>query len=140
MNLFDEYNLIGSDIIGAAFDVRNNVGLGLREKYYESALAYEIAQRGHEVKRQVEVAATYKGQIIDDSYFADIIVDDKVIVEVKAIGTMKEAESRQLLTYLRLSDFKLGYLINFGAKEFRIGRIDEKLPYKKGIYRIVNNL
>ena len=140
MHSVDEYNSIGSDIIGAAFDVRNNTGTGLREKYYESALAYEIEQRGHNVKRQVMVPAVYKGKIIDDSYMADIVVDDKIIIEVKAIGTMKEVESRQLFTYLRLSNFKLGYLINFGAKEFRTGRIDEELPYRKGIYRIVNNL
>ncbi len=69
-----------------------------------------------------------------------MVVDGRVIIEVKALGQMKEAECRQLLTYLKLSRFKLGYLINFGAKEFRFGRISESLPYVNGIYRLVNNI
>ena len=137
---FDIYNKIGEDIIGCAFEIRRKVGRGLREKYYEAALAYELTKRGHKVERQVELPAVYCGVVIDDSYYADIIVDDKVIVEVKAIMTMKEAECRQLLTYLKVSNYKLGYLINFGARDFRTGKFNDMLPYRHGIYRFVNRL
>lgn len=140
MALNEEYIGVGYDIIGAAFDVIKNSGRFLREKYYEAALSIELTERGHQVKRQVTIPAFYRGVEIEDSYLADIVVDDKVIIEIKAIATMKEHECRQLLTYLRLSGFKLGYLINFGAKDFRIGKTSEKLPYEKGIYRFVNNL
>ena len=135
-----EYRDLGHDIIGSAFDVRRNTGRGLREKFYEAALAYELTKRGHRVKRQVPIPARYDDIIIDDSYQADLIVDEKVIIELKAVSVLKEVECRQLYTYLRLSEYKLGYLINFGTDDFSIGRNDEPLPYYRGIYRFVNNL
>ena len=110
---------IGFNIIGAAFQVRKKVGRGLKEKFYEKALAYELQQLGHHVECQVEVPALYNGVIIDNAYLADMVIDDRVIIEVKAITTMTERESRQLFTYLKLSELKLGYLINFGAIDFR---------------------
>lgn len=140
MALNNEYLKIGSDIIGAAFEVRNMVGRGLRERYYESALAYELSSCGYDVKCQVTVPALYKGVLIDDAYKADIVVDNRVIIEVKAAGQIGEAECRQLLTYLKLSDFRLGYVINFGVESFRTGKLSDPLPYRRGIYRIVNNL
>ena len=140
MALNPEYFQIGYDIIGAAYDVRNNVGRGLREKYYEAALCNELRKRGYEVECQVPLPAIYSGEVITDSYLADIVVDKKVIIEVKAITTMSETESRQLYTYLRMSHYKLGYLINFGSKSFKVGTPKESLPYRNGIYRIVNNI
>ena len=140
MSLNEEYIKVGSDIIRAAYNVRNTAGRGLREIFYEAALEIELTEMGHSVRRQVDVPAVYKGVVIEDSYRADMVVDGRVIIEVKALGQMKEAECRQLLTYLKLSLFKLGYLINFGAKEFRFGRISESLPYVNGIYRLVNNI
>ena len=82
----------------------------------------------------------YKGVEIDDAYKADIVVENRVVIEVKALGKMGEAEARQLLSYMRLSDFRLGYLINFGTRTFKNGRLDEHLPYEMGIYRVVNNI
>lgn len=140
MSLNPEYLKIGHDIIGAAYAVRNAVNRGLRESYYEAALAWELARLGYRVERQVIVPAIYKGEVIDDAYKADIIVDNRVIIEVKAVGQMKETEPRQLLTYLVLSNFALGYLINFGVEHFSIGRLSEPLPYKNGIYRMVNGI
>ena len=140
MDLNEEYNLIGYDIIGAAFDVMKNTGNSLREIYYQKALAFELRQRGHQVKEQVVIPAIYRGNIIDSSYLADMVVDEKVIIEIKALTTMKESECRQLLTYLKLSDYRLGYLINFGSKNFVVGHTHEKLPYKNGIYRFINNI
>ena len=136
----EEYNAIGKDIIGAAFTVHQKTGRSLREKYYEAALCHELTKKGYEVQRQYTVPAQYDGEIIDDSYQADIVVNGKVIIEVKAVSKMTEAESRQLVTYLKLSDFKLGYLINFGARDFSIGNSKDPMPYQKGIYRFVNRL
>ena len=139
MKEFQDLYLVTSDIIGAAFEVRKHTGRALREKYYEAALSFELTQRGHEVKRQVTIPAIYKGEIIDDSYKADLIVNDAVIIEVKALSHMKESECRQLITYLKLSDYRIGYLINFGASDFSIGKSTDPLPYTQGIYRYVNN-
>jgi len=140
MALADEFKQIGYDIIGAAFTVRNETGRGLREIYYKKALAWELQERGYNVEREVLVPALYKGMEIADAYQADIVVDNRVVVEVKATGKMGEAEARQLITYIKLSGFKLGFLINFGTRDFSTGRISDRLPYDKGIYRVVNGI
>lgn len=140
MSLNPEYIQIGDDIIKAAYKVRNTCGSGLREKFYEAALAFELKQLNHDVKRQTLLPALYCGQIIDDAYQVDLVVDDRVIIEVKALRFMKETEGRQLLTYLKLSEFKLGYLINFGAEIFKFGKIKDEFPYRFGLYRFVNGI
>ena len=140
MALNEDYITIGQDIIGASFEVMKNAGRFMRERYYEASLAYELIQRGYDVKRQVTIPALYKGIQVEDSYIADVVVDGRVIIEIKAIPYMKDEEWRQLMSYLKLSGFKLGYLINFGAKDFSVGKSSEKSPYLKGIYRLVNNI
>ena len=140
MALNEEFLQIGYDIIGAAYEVRNTSGRTLREKYYRDALTWELRQKGYVVENEVLIPAIYKGVAISDAYFADIVVDNRVVIETKAIGKMMESEVRQLITYLKLSDFRLGYLINFGAHDFRVGKLEEKVPYENGIYRIVNKI
>ena len=140
MALNEDYLKIGSDIIGKSFAVRNNTGIGLLESYYEKALAKELRDLGYNVARQVLVPCYYNGCLINDAYKADILVDNRVVIEVKAIRIMGETESRQILTYMRLMSFRLGYLINFGAYDFSVGKAKDEFPYKKGIYRFVNNL
>lgn len=140
MALNKEYEDIGYDIIGASYEVRNTAGKNMREVYYKSALAWELRQRGYVVEVEKTIPALYKGIQIDDSYRADIVVDNRVIIEVKAKGHLGEEEARQLITYLSLSGYKLGYLINFGAASFKSGRLSDALPYNSGIYRIVNKL
>ena len=135
-----DYLRIGHDIIGSSFNVRNEAGRGLREIFYKKALAWELQQKGHDVQIEVTVLAVYKCNIIEDAYKADIVVDGRVIIETKAVGRMGEAEVRHLLTYLKLSGFKLGYLINFGAWNFTTGRMSDPFPYDKGIYRFVNKI
>ncbi|MCH5218908.1 MAG: GxxExxY protein [Muribaculaceae bacterium] len=129
---------IGKDIIGAAFNVRKNTGRGMLEKFYESALVYELKQMGYQVERQVAIPAIYKGEIIQDAYRADVIVENQVIIETKALSYMDSLETCQLNTYLKLSGYRLGYLINFGARDFRIGNLKDEPPYEYGIYRMVN--
>ncbi|MBD5297091.1 MAG: GxxExxY protein [Bacteroides sp.] len=134
-----EYSAIGKSIIGCAFEVRRTVGRGLREKYYESALVWELRQRGHDVKRQHPIRALYKGVEVDDCFVADILVDDKVIIETKALKSFTESEVRQLYTYLYLTGCRLGYIINFGVDDFRTANLKtDQHPYSFGIYRVVN--
>ena len=133
-------NDIGSDIIKAAFEVRNTAGNMFRESFCASALAWELQQMGHEIATEYPVQVIYKNKVIDNSYSADIVVDKSVLIELKALKKMGEAEVRQILSYMKLASFKLGYLINFGAKDFEFGRITDRLPLQKGLYRVVNKI
>lgn len=133
-------NAIGKDIIGCAFNVRNIAGRYFREKYYKHALAYELSQKGYSVRVEVLVPSLYKGIEIDDALFMDIVVDDSVVIEVKAIPQIGQAEYRQLLTYLMLSKYRLGYIINFGVERFSVAARNEVFSPKQGIYRLVNNI
>lgn len=138
MALDPEFLKIGEDIIRCAYEVRNNTRRGLREEYYQLALAWELRQLRYDVKVEEPIPVLYKGLIIGSDFKADIIVDNRVIIETKALGEMYEKESRQLVTYLELSGIKLGYLINFGATDFVFGKLSDKLPYRKGLYRVIN--
>ena len=136
-----DYIRIGNDIIGACFDVRKEAGQRLREKYYKYALKWELERRGHKVSVEVSIPMRYKDIEIGDALVADMIVDDCVIIELKAVSKMGEMETRQLNTYLHLTGYKLGYLINFGAKDFCIGNLKkDTFPYIKGIFRVANGL
>ncbi|MBD5195880.1 MAG: GxxExxY protein [Bacteroides sp.] len=141
MALNPEYEKIGYDIIGCAFEVRRAVGGKLGEKYYRDALAWELNRLGYSVDRERPIKVKYKGEVIASPYFADLVIDDRVIIELKALRQFKEAEIRQIMTYLSLSDIRLGYLINFGVEDFRIGNLSsEHYPFIHGIYRIVNKI
>jgi len=122
-------NQIATKIVDAAFKVHTTLGPGLLESVYEVALAYELEKKGLSIKRQVPVPIKYDDLIFDEGFRADIIVDDTVIVELKSVETIAPVHKKQLLTYLRLADKKLGLLINFGAPLI-----------KQGIFRIVNGL
>ena len=122
-------NDISFDIRGASFSIHNELGPGLLESVYETALAYELEQMGYEIKRQVGVPMAYKGIKFNTGFRLDIMVNDIVIVEVKSVESLLDVHHKQLLTYLRLSGKKLGLLINFNSPTL-----------KNSITRIVNNL
>lgn len=122
-------NEISYKVIGCAIAVHKAIGPGLLESAYESALAYELSEIGLDVKTQVAVPFVYKDIKQDVGYRLDILVENKVIVEVKSITELAPVHFAQTLTYLKLSDKKLGLLINFNT--FQI---------KEGIHRIVNKL
>ena len=110
---------ITSDIINAFYHVYNTLGYGFLEKVYENALAKELAKRGHSVKQQVPVQVFYEGEAVGE-YFADILVDDKVILELKAAEEIAKAHEAQLVNYLKAIDIQVGLLLNFGPKaEFK---------------------
>ncbi len=122
-------NEIGEAVLGAAMKVHSAVGPGLLESVYETCLTHELRKQGFDVQRQVSLPVEYDGKRIDAGFRPDILVADKVLVEVKAVERMAPIHTAQILTYLRLSGYKLGYLLNFNVVHMR-----------DGIKRVVNGL
>ena len=110
-------------IRGAIFDVYNTLGPGLLESVYEEALAFELQQRGLKVERQVEVPILYKGQELKTALRLDLLIENTIIVELKSVEEMKPVFAKQLLTYLRLLDKRVGLLVNFSSNNIREGII-----------------
>lgn len=122
-------NKIGSVIVDAAIEVHRLLGPGLLESVYESALSHELVLRGFSVATQVPIDVAYKGIRFEKGFRADLIVEKLVVVELKSVEQVSAAHRKQLQTYLRLTDLKLGFLLNFGASLM-----------KDGIVRAVNGL
>jgi GxxExxY protein len=122
-------NEIAKLIVDAALFIHKETGPGLLESVYEIILADELERRGLDVKRQVSIPVVFKGRVLDEGFRADLVLNDKVIVELKSVETVKDVHKKQLLTYLKLSGMKLGLLINFG-----------EALIKNGITRVVNGL
>lgn len=114
-------NEIGTRLLGAAIAVHRALGPGLLETVYEVVLAHELRKRGLKVERQRPIAIEYDGVRFDESFRADLVVSDRVIVELKSVETVTAAHRKQIQTYLRLTGLKLGYLLNFGAEVMRDG-------------------
>jgi len=124
-----EENEIGKCIVDIAIQIHREMGPGLLETVYETILAHQLRRRDFEVKRQVAIPVEYRGLKFDEGFRADLIIENKVIVELKCVEKLNNAHRKQLLTYLRLTEIHLGYLLNFS----------ESLM-KYGIHRTVNNL
>ena len=103
------------EIRGAVYDVYKVLGPGLLESVYEEALVYELEQRGLKVERQKQVPIIYKGKVLRTDLRLDLLVEDKVIVELKSVEEMKKVFGKQLLTYLRLMNKRVGLLVNFNT-------------------------
>lgn len=108
-------------IIGAAFEVHRQLGPGFLEKVYETALVREMGSRGLSARSQAEIAVHYKGEPVG-VYYADILVDDKVICEIKAVEALTALHEAQLLHYLKATGVRVGLLINFGCKRVQVKR------------------
>ena len=121
-----DLNRITATIISAAIEVHKALGPGLLESAYETCLAYELAERGLNVRRQVEQPVTYRGIHLDCGYRIDLLVDG-VVVELKAVNSLNPVHKAQVLSYLKLSGCQVGLLINFNVKLL-----------KDGVQRIVN--
>jgi GxxExxY protein len=122
-----EENPIAAKIVDSAFSVHQKLGPGLLETVYEVVLAHEVAQKGLRVERQKSIPIAYDHIIFDEGFRADLIVEDKVIVEIKSLEAVKPVHKKQLITYLRLTGKRLGLLINFGSALI-----------KDGLFRIAN--
>jgi GxxExxY protein len=120
---------ISYKIIGAAIKAHKAIGPGLLESAYEHALAFELLEMGFKVQQQVPLPFIYKTIQLEVGYRLDLFVERKVIVEIKSVEALQPVHFAQLLTYLRLTDVKLGLLINFNS-----------FPLKGDIHRLVNNL
>lgn len=107
-------NEIGTVIVDCAVHLHQDLGSGLLESVYEVTLARKLEKMGLSVQRQVAISIEYDGQKFDEGFRADLIVEGKVIVELKSVEKVHPAHKKQLLTYLRLAEMKLGYLLNFG--------------------------
>lgn len=110
-------NDITYEVRGAIYDVYKELGPGLLESVYEEALVFELEKRGLEVSRQVEVPIMYKGNELKTALRLDVLVEDQVIVELKSVEEMKPVFAKQLLTYLRLMDKRVGILVNFNTDD-----------------------
>lgn len=123
-------NEVAKQIVDAAFRVHTGLGPGLLESVYEVVLAYELEQRGLRVAHQQPVPIIYQGTRIEMGFRADLIVEDKVIVEIKSVEAIAAVHKKQLLTHLRLADKRLGLLINFNVALIRDGikRIANGMP------------
>jgi GxxExxY protein len=121
-------NKITETIIGSAIAVHKSIGPGLLESAYEACLAFELADRGLSVERQKALPVIYRDVKLDCGYRLDLLVEEKVIVELKAIDRLLPIHSAQLLSYLKLSGCKVGLLINFNVKIL-----------KSGLRRIIND-
>ncbi len=118
--MFLEQNLT-RQIIGAAIEVHQHLGPGLLESAYESCLVHELTERGLTVQRQVTVPVRYKNASLDCDYRVDLVVNDRVVVELKAVETVHPIHEAQLMTYLRLSGKRVGLLINFNVRLLKDG-------------------
>jgi GxxExxY protein len=120
---------IGRKILAAAMKVHSAIGSGLLESAYEACLAHELRKEGLPLERQIALPIVYDGEQLDVGYRLDLWIERKVIVEVKSVERLMPIHGSQLLSYLRLSNSKLGYLLNFNV-----------VHMKDGIKRIVNKL
>ena len=123
-------NDIAKQIVDAAFKIHTTLGPGLLESVYETVLAYELVNRGLDVVRRAAIPVAYEDIIFDEGFRADLVVEGKVIVELKSVEKVAPVHKKQLLTYLRLANKRLGLLINFGEGLIRDGitRIVNRLP------------
>jgi GxxExxY protein len=121
MTIPAELNAITEQIIGAAMEVHRALGPGLLESAYATCLQHELALRGLAFKKEVDLPITYKGIKLDCGYRLDLIVMDQVIVEIKSVQLVTPIHEAQLLTYLRLTGFRVGLLLNFNVDVLRNG-------------------
>ena len=122
-------NDISYKIRGAIFKVYNSLGPGLLESIYQSALEYELKKEGLKVRREVPLPVYYDGVKLGVNFRLDLLVEDKVIIELKSVESLANVHHKQVLTYLKIANLKLGILVNFNTENI----VD-------GIYRKVNNL
>jgi GxxExxY protein len=124
-----EENQIGTEIVAAAMAVHSALGPGLLESAYELCLTHELSKHGLSVRKQVSIPIRYNDLIVENGYRIDVLVSGLVVVELKSIETVMPVHRGQVLSYLRLGGFRLGYLLNFNVAHMR-----------DGITRLVNGL
>lgn len=114
-------NEIGTIVVSEAIDLHRALGPGLLESVYEAILARRLADHGLEVQRQVSVPIVFEGEHFEEGFRADLVVDKMVLLELKSVEKIHNVHKKQLLTYLKLTGIKLGYLLNFGESLMKDG-------------------
>jgi GxxExxY protein len=122
---------LGRAIIGCALKVHRTLGPGLLESVYETCLAHELQKSGIACERQVPLPVVYDGMTIDQGYRIDLLVAGRVVVEVKSIEAVADVHRAQLLSYLRLGDYRLGYLLNFNVALMKTGIVRRVNGYER---------
>jgi len=112
---------LARNVVDAGLKVHRTLGPGLFEAVYEHCLVRELGKRGLAAQRQVFLPVTYDGETLDAAYRLDILVEDALIIEIKAVDALSRVHEAQILTYLRLSGFRIGFLMNFNAPLFKDG-------------------
>ena len=120
---------ISRDLVDSAIRVHTALGPGLLESAYEACLAYELSSRGRHVERQRALPVTYKAVELDVGYRLDLVIDKQVVIELKSVESLLPIHEAQLLSYMKLGGYRLGFLLNFNTRRM-----------KDGIKRMVNNL
>jgi GxxExxY protein len=124
-----EVNALAEQVLDIAFEIHRKVGPGISESVYEGIFEYELTEAGLYVERQRPISFDYKGLWFENAFYADLVVEKKLVLELKCASEIARAHVKQLLTYLRLMDCRLGLILNFGA------------PYMKdGIKRVINSI
>ncbi|MBP7652030.1 GxxExxY protein [Candidatus Dependentiae bacterium] len=116
-----EFDTLSNEIIGCAIEVHKTLGPGLLEKTYLKCLEYELKKIGHKVETEKELPVKYKDIVIDFGYRMDIVVNNEIIVELKSVKEMSQIYEAQILTYMKLSEIKVGLLINFNVLKLKDG-------------------
>jgi iron complex transport system substrate-binding protein len=124
-----ELDDITGAVVDAAVQIHMELGPGLLESVYEVVLARELGRRGFQVERQKPIRFEYDGMVFEEGFRTDLLIENRVVVELKSVEKVAPVHSKQLLTYLRLMHLPVGLLINFGAATL-----------KEGLHRVVNNL
>jgi GxxExxY protein len=117
----NKYNTLSWVIIGACIEVHRELGLGLLESIYEECLTFELINKGLYVERQLELPVLYKGQVLGKTFVMDIVVEEMIVLELRAVQALLPIHEVQLMTYMRMARFKLGLLINFNVELMRDG-------------------
>ena len=122
-------NEISKIVFESGLKIHRKLGIGLYEAVYEQCLVYELKNNGLKVEKQKDISIEYEGLLIERAFRVDLLIEDKVIIEIKAVPEINSYHTYQLLNYLRITRFKLGMLLNFHS-----------LLFKDGVKRIVNHL
>lgn len=129
MEITQEEERIAKEVVSAAYKVHKSLGPGLLEKVYEICLAHEIIKAGCKVERQLDIPIVYDGLVFQEGLRLDLLVEDKIIVELKAVDQLNPVWEAQIISHLKLTNKKLGFLINFNVPLI-----------KQGIKRYINNV
>lgn len=117
----EELNEIGTQIVDAAYAVHSKLGPGLLEKVYEVCFCHELEKRGLKAQRQIDIPIVYDDLVFNDGLRLDVLVENKVICEIKAVETVHSVWTAQIISHLKLTNKRLGYLINFNVDNIRLG-------------------